>query len=66
MKISSDKHARLVRLEIPQAEIVFSDNYFDLVAGEEKEIKVKHLRKEKIKIDDLTVSSMNSKNLSYK
>ncbi|RAK12461.1 beta-mannosidase [Halanaerobium saccharolyticum] len=66
LKVSSDKHARLVKLEIPQAGIVFSDNYFDLIAGEEKEIKVKHLKGEKIKIDDLTVSSMNSKIFSCK
>jgi beta-mannosidase len=60
VKITTDKHARFVKLEIPQEEIVFSDNYFDLVAGESKEVKIKNLSNKRIKIDELTVSSINS------
>ncbi|RCW55367.1 beta-mannosidase [Halanaerobium sp. ST460_2HS_T2] len=62
IEINSDKHARFVKLEIPQEGVVFSDNYFDLIAGKTKKVKIKNLGEEKIKIDKLSVSSINSIN----
>lgn len=50
---------RFVKLEIPQKEVVFSDNFFDLTAGETKEVTVRHLQNKEVKLDKLEVSSLN-------
>ncbi len=41
VKISAQAFARFVELDLKDADAVFSDNYFDLSAGEEREISVR-------------------------
>ncbi|WP_026562630.1 glycoside hydrolase family 2 protein [Bacillus sp. J37] len=59
--VRTDHFARMVKVEIPAEKISFSDNYFDLLPGESKTIQIGHLENEKVNLEELTVSAMNSK-----
>lgn len=59
--VSSDNFAKFVRLDLSETDAVFSDNYFDLVGGEEKTVTIKRTDKdidiESLK-EQLTVTSL--------
>ena len=40
VRVFSEKYARFVRLEASENGVIFSDNYFDLLPGEERVIKI--------------------------
>ncbi|MGN7297104.1 beta-mannosidase [Ferdinandcohnia sp. SAFN-114] len=58
--IKTDNLARMVKLEIPAKKIHFSDNFFDLLPNESKTIEIGHLENEKVDLDMLRVSAINS------
>ena len=59
--VSADNFAKFVRLDLSETDVVFSDNYFDLIGGEEKTISIVRTNKP-IHIEDLknqlTVASL--------
>ena len=59
--VSADNFAKFVRLDLSETDVVFSDNYFDLIGGEEKTISIIRTNKT-IHIEDfknqLTVTSL--------
>jgi beta-mannosidase len=59
VEIHTDRFARFVKLEFPAEKITFSDNFFDLLPGERKMIKIGHLEGKRISLDGLRVSAIN-------
>ena len=57
--VTADRLARFVMLDIPQEEVVCSDNYFDLFPGETRTIELRHLSGREIRIGDIEVSAIN-------
>lgn len=57
--------ARMVKLELPQGNIRFSDNFFDLLAGESKTIKLAHPEGRQVSLGGLTVSAFNGEPLQF-
>lgn len=51
--VSADQFAKFVRLDLSNTDVVFSDNYFDLIGGEEKTVTIKRANKE-INLQELT------------
>ncbi|WP_046214010.1 beta-mannosidase [Paenibacillus wulumuqiensis] len=51
--------ARMVKLEISQGRLRFSDNYFDLLPGEKKVIHIRHAGGEAIRWETLQISALN-------
>jgi beta-mannosidase len=62
VEIGTDRFARFVKLELPEEKIVFSDNFFDLLPGEKKRIRIRHLDGKTVSLDGLRVSAINSGN----
>ncbi len=58
IKISSNNLAKGVYLNIPDQEVVFSDNYFDLLPGEEKQITISG--EGKFNTDSLQIMYLNN------
>lgn len=58
--IRTDQLARMVKLEIPMKKLHFSDNFFDLLPNETKTIAIGHLEDEKVNLEKLRVSAINS------
>ncbi|ACL70061.1 beta-mannosidase [Halothermothrix orenii] len=58
LKLKTDKMARFVTLNLPSKNVVFSDNYFDLLPGELKQIKLVNRGRKKIPYEQLTVSDI--------
>jgi beta-mannosidase len=58
--ITSNQLARFVNLDIPQSEVLCSDNFFDLWPGEAKTIQLRHLEGKKIKLDEIKYSAINA------
>lgn len=52
-------HARMVKLELPQGNIRFSDNFFDLLAGERRTVRVSRPDGTAVALADLNVSALN-------
>jgi beta-mannosidase len=52
-------HARMVKLDLPQGNIRFSDNFFDLLAGEQVTIQISDPTGNKVSLQELKVSAMN-------
>ncbi|MBX6395548.1 MAG: glycoside hydrolase family 2 protein, partial [Alicyclobacillaceae bacterium] len=40
VRVRSDRHARMIVLEVPGVPVVFEDNFFDLPAGESRTVRV--------------------------
>lgn len=57
--IQADALARFVCLDIPQEEVVCSDNYFDLIPRETKTIQLHHLGGEKVELHSINVTAIN-------
>jgi beta-mannosidase len=53
-------HARMVKIELPQGNVQFTDNYFDLMANEEKTVKVIHPQQAGVSFKQLRVSAINA------
>ncbi|TVY07637.1 beta-mannosidase [Paenibacillus cremeus] len=51
--------ARMVKLDLPQGNIRFSDNFFDLLPGERRTVKISHPEGEKVSLQALQVSALN-------
>ncbi|WAH38167.1 beta-mannosidase [Alicyclobacillus dauci] len=60
VSISTDKHARMVNVEVKQPHVKWSDNYFDLVAGETRVVQLSHLDGDDIDFSSLRVTAMNA------
>lgn len=59
--VSAEHFAKFVRLDLTKTDAVFSDNYFDLIGGEEKTITIKRADNEinlKELTEQLTVTSL--------
>ena len=59
--VSAENYAKFIRLDLTETDAVFSDNYFDLMGGEEKTITIKRADKPldlKALESQLTVSSL--------
>ncbi|TDF96634.1 beta-mannosidase [Paenibacillus piri] len=52
-------HARLVKIDLPQGNIRFSDNFFDLQPGESAVVHIRDPRGIPVSLDGLKVSAMN-------
>lgn len=52
-------HARMVKLDLPQGNIRFSDNFFDLLAGEQITVQISDPTGNKVSLQELKVSAMN-------
>ena len=57
--VTADRLARFVMLDIPQEEVVCSDNFFDLFPGETRTVELKHLAGRDIRIEAIAVSALN-------
>lgn len=64
--VKSDAFTRMVSLDIPQKALVYSDNFFDLLPGEERVIEVRSLRGEAVRLDQLEIRAINSKSVVEK
>lgn len=53
-------HARMVKLDLPQGNIRFSDNFFDLRAGEQVTVYISDPTGDRVDLSNLSVSAMNS------
>lgn len=62
--IATDRLARFVTIDIPQEEVVCSDNYFDLLPGETKTIELRHLSGKEILMDQIRVFAINQKGVA--
>ena len=51
--------ARLVKLELPLGRVRFSDNYFDLLPGESRTVRLRHPEQLSLPWTELRVSAMN-------
>ena len=51
--------ARLVKLELPLGRVRFSDNYFDLLPGESRTVRLRHPEQVSLPWTELRVSAMN-------
>lgn len=51
--------ARLVKLELPLGRVRFSDNYFDLLPGESRTVRLRHPEQVPLPWTELRVSAMN-------
>ncbi|CAG7655876.1 glycoside hydrolase family 2 protein [Paenibacillus allorhizosphaerae] len=52
--------ARMVKIDLPQGNIRFSDNYFDLLPGEQATVRISHPDGTKVPFEGLRVSALNS------
>ncbi|MGF7034870.1 beta-mannosidase [Paenibacillus mucilaginosus] len=52
-------HVRMVKLDLPQGNLRFSDNFFDLLAGESRTVQIRSAAGEAIRWDRLRVSALN-------
>lgn len=59
ISIKSNCLARFVTLDIPQEEVVCSDNFFDLLPGETKVIQLRHLSGKEIMMDKINIFAIN-------
>lgn len=53
--------ARMVKLDVPQGNIRFSDNFFDLLPGERKTVRIRDPHGRSVFLDGLKVSALNAK-----
>ncbi|WP_240419122.1 beta-mannosidase [Paenibacillus periandrae] len=51
--------ARMVKLDLPQGNVRFSDNFFDLLPGEQATVHISDPRGDKVSLDALKVSGIN-------
>lgn len=56
---ASGSHARMVKLDLPQGNIRFSDNFFDLLAGEQITVQISDPTGNKVSLQELKVSAIN-------
>ncbi|GIP44598.1 beta-mannosidase [Paenibacillus sp. J45TS6] len=52
--------ARFVKLELPLGNVIYSDNYFDLLPGEQKVVEIDHQHGAEIPWSGLRVSALNA------
>lgn len=53
--------ARMVKLELPLGRVRFSDNYFDLLPGESRTVRLRHPERGSLPLSELKVSAMNGR-----
>lgn len=53
--------ARFVKLELPLGNVIYSDNYFDLLPGEEKQVQIHHRHGAELPWSALRVSALNAR-----
>ncbi|WP_431803118.1 beta-mannosidase [Halobacillus andaensis] len=58
--VTSDLLARFVKLEMPEGEILCSDNFFDLLPEQSKIVDLHHLDGGTVDLENIQVSSLNS------
>ena len=56
MTITSDTFTKYVYLDLKKEDVIFSDNYFNLMAGEEKVITFKS--KKEVKLSDIKIINL--------
>lgn len=52
-------HARMVKIDVPQGNIRFSDNFFDLLAGETITVQISDPSGRKVSLNSVQVSTLN-------
>ncbi|MBN3524905.1 beta-mannosidase [Paenibacillus apiarius] len=60
MRVAADRAARMVKIELDEEWLVFSDNFFDLLPGQVKEIRISQSEGKRIPWDTLRVSALNA------
>jgi beta-mannosidase len=58
--VQTDVLARFICLDIFQSEVICSDNFFDLLPGEAKTVRLEHLSGEQIHLEEIQVSAINN------
>ncbi|RXZ01725.1 beta-mannosidase [Fictibacillus sp. S7] len=58
--VRADKLARFVKIDVDQEEVLCSDNFFDLLPGEEKNIRIHSLKGHEFNLESLRVSAINA------
>jgi beta-mannosidase len=53
--------ARLVKIDVPQGNIRFSDNFFDLLPGQQVTVYIQHPEGKPVSLSDVKVSALNVK-----
>lgn len=61
VSIQTDKFARMVKIDLNLKYVRISDNFFDLIPGEEKIVKIEHPDHETIPWETLNISAINMK-----
>ncbi|GAA0315789.1 glycoside hydrolase family 2 TIM barrel-domain containing protein [Bacillus carboniphilus] len=59
--ISTDQHARFVKIDIPSDQLIYSEQFFDLLPGEQKVIHVRHLEGHEVSLNKVRVGCLNGK-----
>ncbi|MFH5182876.1 glycosyl hydrolase 2 galactose-binding domain-containing protein [Paenibacillus sp. TAB 01] len=54
-------HARLVKIDLPQGNIRFSDNFFDLLPGESVTVRIRDPKGNRVSFAGLNVSALNGR-----
>lgn len=57
-------HARLVKIDLPQGNIRFSDNFFDLLPGESVTVRIRDPKGNRVSFAGLNVSALNGRSNS--
>lgn len=60
LEIRTDKIARDVHLNVPNSNIFFTDNYFDLLPGETKRIYIQNVKGETIEKSEIKINMLNN------
>jgi beta-mannosidase len=58
--VSTDHHARMVNIAFHQPHVTWSDNYFDLIAGETKVVEIGHFDGDDVDFPTIRVSAINA------
>ncbi|MGZ9583636.1 beta-mannosidase [Paenibacillus marinisediminis] len=61
LRIRTDRFARMVKIELDSPWVVIEDNFFDLLPGQDRVIRISHPNGDLIPWDSLRVSALNTK-----
>ena len=61
---AEEHHARLVKIDLPQGNIRFSDNFFDLLPGESVTVRIRDPKGNRVSFAGLNVSALNGRSNS--
>jgi len=64
--MAEGNHARMVKIELQQGNVRFSDNFFDLLPGQQKVVRIHDPRQKRVSLEDVNVSALNMSSCKLK